>query len=119
MVRLPKGTMRLEVTSFVALPIHSWMKKCIHAINRKENLSLKPEEYTPHSLRVGGCTDLARNGDSAYFIEQQGRWSSKCWKTTYVNLDWRDISKLSQLFGEYQSVNDLKRSNPNPFVDDG
>ncbi len=55
---------------------------------------MKPKEYTPHTLRVGRCTDLARQGKPGWYIEKAGRWSSKVWKDTYINLDWTDLALL-------------------------
>ena len=99
-----------------------FIRKCIDDMNahfypkwkhKYGNYLMNLKDYTPHSLRIGGCTDLARSGEAAYFIEQQGRWSSKCWKTTYINLDWRDISLLSGV-----SINDLKHSvTAQPYIE--
>ena len=55
---------------------------------------MNPKHYTPHCLRIGGCTDWARQGKPAWKIERQGRWSSRMWKKTYVNMDWNDIANL-------------------------
>ena len=92
--------------------VRVFMKECIHTMNARMKWKMKLSEYTPHSLRVGGCVDMARNGDAGMFIEQQVRWASKVWKTIYLNLDWRDISIISGL-----SITDLKRCNRRPFVE--
>ena len=57
-----------------------------------DNFKMDPSNYTPHALRVGGCTDMARNGSPGWLIEQKGRWSSKIWKDVYINLDWSDLA---------------------------
>ncbi len=36
---------------------------------------LNPNEYSPHSLRRGGATDLAESGVSEWMIRKLGRWS--------------------------------------------
>ena len=92
--------------------INNFLKNCIKFINNKYKLKFDAKEYTPHSLRVGGCTDLSRLQKPGYYIEQSGRWSSKTWKTTYINLDWRDISTLSGV-----PINQLRCCNPLPFTD--
>ena len=59
------------------------------------NLNLKPSKYPAHSMRQGRCTDMARHNFPAWRIERAGRWQSDIWKKTYINTDWRDISKIS------------------------
>ena len=83
--------------------------KCIADASGKE---LNVQGYPPHCLRVGATTDRARAGDPAYLIEQKGRWNSKCWKSIYINLDWRDISLLTS-----QGIADLQRQAKTPFMD--
>ena len=90
-----------------------FLKNCIKHMNNNYNVNFDPKEYTPHSLRVGGCTDFARRGKPGYIIEQAGRWSSKTWKTTYINLDWRDISTLSGV-----PICELRECNLSPFVEE-
>ena len=58
-------------------------------------IKMDPSKYPAHSLRQGGCTHMARHNVSYWRIEMTGRWRSKMRKTTYINTDWRDISKLS------------------------
>ncbi len=89
-----------------------YLRDVIHTINTMEQMAMNPVEYTPHTLRVGGCTDMVRNGEPGHMVEQQGRWSSKVWKTTYLNLDWRDIVRLSG-----KSIHELRSANRQPFVD--
>ena len=55
---------------------------------------MNPEHYTPHCLRLGGCTDWARRGEPSWRIEMQGRWSSQIWRDTYINLDWKDMARI-------------------------
>ena len=74
--------------------LNNFMFNVIKLINRSKNIKLNPANYTPHALRVGGCTDMARNGEPGWFIEQFGRWSSKIWKDVYINLDWSDLALL-------------------------
>ena len=71
--------------------LNNFMFNAIKPINRIKKLKLKASNYTPHALRVGGCTDMARNGEPGWFIEQFGEWSSKIWKDVYINLDWSDL----------------------------
>ena len=74
--------------------LNNFMFNVIGLINKYKKIKLKPSNYTPHALRVGGCTDLTRNGNPGWFNEQMGRWSSKIWKDLYVNLDWSDLALL-------------------------
>ena len=73
---------------------NTWMKNVIRILNFKLRTKMNPKHYTPHVLRVGGCTDRARNGEQGWQIEKFGRWSSKVWKDTYINLDWSDLAIL-------------------------
>ncbi len=59
----------------------------------KENLN--PAEYSPHSLRKGGATDLARDGVPEWMIQKIGRWSELC-KTNrrYQLLTRSDIVRM-------------------------
>ncbi len=88
------------------------MQKCIDTMNLHTKLNMKPNEYTPHSLRVGGTTDEARNGTAGYLIEKRGRWHSKVWKRVYIKLDWQDISFLSN-----RPIFELMNSISKPFSD--
>lgn len=75
--------------------LNNFLFNVISMINRKRNVSMKPTEYTPHALRVGGCTDMARNNEPNWKIERLGRWSqSKTWRDVYINLDWTDLAIL-------------------------
>ena len=75
--------------------INNWIHNVILALNRRLNLNMDPKKYTPHALRQGGCTDLARHGVPSWRIEMKGRWRSKMWRHTYINTDWRDMAKLA------------------------
>ena len=84
--------------------LNNFMHNTICAINRRMKLKMNPSNYTPHTLRTGGCTDMARKGYPAHIIESQGRWSSKMWKDTYVNMDWSDMARLADC-----TVSELKK----------
>ena len=92
--------------------VAAFLREGVDAMAVVDGVALCEKEYTPHSLRVGGCTDLARQGMQGYLIEQRGRWSSKVWKTTYINLDWRDIAKITG-----KSVSALRAGIASPFVE--
>ena len=81
------------------------MHTAILTINKNMKLNMNPGHYTPHSLRLGGCTDMIRYGYQAFDIEQKGRWSSQQWRHTYVNLNWRDMANLQDC-----TVAELKRN---------
>ena len=53
--------------------LNHFMHKVISTINKRLNLNMIPSHYTPHCLRLGGCTDMARSGKSALEIEQKGK----------------------------------------------
>ena len=74
--------------------LNNWMYNVINALNKKLNLNMDPKKYTPHTLRQGGCTDMARKGFPSWKIEMSGRWESKMWRKTYINTDWRDMANL-------------------------
>ena len=75
--------------------LNNWLQNAIAIVARKMDIKLDPSNYTAHTLRQGGCTDMARHGVPSWRIEMTGRWSSKKWKKTYINTDWRDIAKIS------------------------
>ena len=75
--------------------LNNWMFNAILIISKKIRAKLYPSKYTPHALRQGGCTDMARHGFPAWRIEMAGRWESKRWRKIYINTDWRDIATLS------------------------
>jgi hypothetical protein len=77
--------------------LSAYMRRVICAINKSLNFQLNPDHYPPHSLRVGGATDLARSGFASHTIQSQGRWLTDLWKTTYLSNDFRDIALLSAL----------------------
>ena len=63
-------------------------------MNDDYDLTMDPGYYTPHALRVGGTTDLGREGTSAWKISQFGRWRSDCWQDVYIKLDFQDLADL-------------------------
>ena len=71
------------------------MFNAIVTLTKKLKVKLDPRKYTPHTLRQGGCTGMARHGVPSWRIEMTGRWRSKMWRKTYINTDWRDMAKLS------------------------
>ena len=75
--------------------LNNWMHNVIGVLNKKLNLKMDPKKYTPHTLRQGRCTDLARYNTPSWQIEMKGRWRSKMWRNTYINTDWRDMAKLA------------------------
>ena len=77
--------------------LNNWLQNAMKIVARKMNVKLDPSNYTAHTLRQGGCTDMARHGVPSWRIQMTGRWSSKKWKKIYINTDWRDIAKLSGL----------------------
>ena len=74
--------------------LNTWMHNVINRLNTILSLNMNPAHYTPHTLRLGGCTDWARRGEPSWRIEMQGRWSSKIWRYTYINMDWKDMARL-------------------------
>ena len=95
--------------------LRKYMTFCITSFNKRVPIlrkrPLDPADYTPHALRIGGCVDRARNGDAGHMIEKAGRWNSLCWKSCYLNMDWRDLIKLSG-----RSTRDLQQSCVTPFT---
>ena len=91
----------------------NFMWNVIVNINKGLNIKLKPSHYTPHQLRSGACTDLARKGKPGWYIEIWCRWSSKTWKDHYINLDWRDLALLTNT-----TITDLQsKIVTKPYVD--
>ena len=74
--------------------LRKFIKNGITIVSQNTGINLNPKYYTPHSLRVGGCTDLFRAGAVPYKVSIFGRWSSDCWKQIYVNIDFFDIARL-------------------------
>ena len=85
--------------------LNNWMHNAIVALNKRMGLKMNPNYYTPHTLRTGGCTDMARKGSPGWQIEAQGRWSTNMWKDTYINMDWKDMATLNNC-----TVTELKRN---------
>ena len=79
-------------------------------VARKVYIKLDPSNYATHTLRQGGCTDMARHGVPSWRMEMTWRWSSKKLKKTYINADWRDIAKLSGF--SVSTLLDLIKSQP-------
>lgn len=74
-----------------------FLKKAVEQINRnEESIHLDPKYYTPHGLRIGGCTDLSREGTPTHLIARHGRWRSDCWKFIYINLDLIDVARVAK-----------------------
>ena len=91
--------------------IGRWIRLAIQVFNETTQFRLEPLHYAGHSLRLGGCTDRARNGDAGHMIETLGRWSSLTWKKVYIDLDWQDIILLSG-----KSARQLQKMAINPFT---
>jgi len=89
----------------------SWLRSAIRRINHRTGYQLTAAHYSGHSLRLGGCTDRARNGDPGHMIETLGRWASLTWKQVYIDLDWDDLIILSG-----KSARELQMMAPNPFT---
>lgn len=50
-----------------------------------QRVGLDPSRYTPHSLRIGGTTHMARLGASDEQVRAAGRWASNAWRK-YVRI---------------------------------
>ena len=74
--------------------LRKFIKNGITTVSKRTGVTLSPRYYTPHSLRVGGCTDLSRLGAASYKVSIFGRWTSDCWKQIYVNIDFIDLARL-------------------------
>ena len=74
--------------------VHNFLHNAITSINNNSHVKLNPKHYTPHALRAGGCTDLARSGAPDWRIEKYGRWTTRMWKDIYVCLNLIDVAKL-------------------------
>ena len=88
--------------------LNTWMHNVVIELNKVLNLNMDHNHRTPHTLRTGGCSDWARQGQPSWRIEMQGRWSSKMWRNTYINMNWKDMANLrgctvSQLLKEIKS----------------
>lgn len=64
-----KNKTPLFICSNGSLPTCSWFLQYFH--------SIFPLNFPGHSLRSGGATALAQNGDLMEFIQDAGRWSSE------------------------------------------
>ena len=74
--------------------VNDFLHKAIIKMAAATKVPLCPHEYTPHALRTGGATDLARMGKNTLFIQQFGRWRSDEWKKVYIALDFTDLAIL-------------------------
>ena len=93
--------------------LNCFMYNCIGELNEIYKVNMDPTHYTPHTLRVGGCTDKARLNWPGWRIERWGRWSSDLWKRTYINLKFNDIAALLGV-----TVSELKANmNAKPYSD--
>ena len=72
----------------------NYIKQGIKKVSSKVKVDIDSSFYSPHCLRIGGCTDLTRDGVASWKISRLGRWTSDCWKNIYVNLDFYDIARL-------------------------
>ena len=75
--------------------VNNFLHKAILTLTHHSRIPLIPHQYTPHSLRVGGTTDLARSGANLLNIQKFGRWTTKEWQDTYVQLDFTDLARLT------------------------
>ena len=66
----------------------------IEDMAKATGVPLEPMYYTPHSIRIGAATDLARLGVPGWKIQKLGRWDTDIWTKTYVGLDLFDVAKL-------------------------
>ena len=76
--------------------INNFMYNIIGNIADGLDIDMDPKKYTPHTLRSGRCTDMAREGVPGVRIQKWGRWKSLCWMDHYLNLDWKDIAKITR-----------------------
>ena len=74
--------------------VRRFIKAGIDCVSKKTRISLDKAYYSPHCLRIGGCTDLSREGTAAHLVSRFGRWASDCWKQIYINLDFFDLARL-------------------------
>ncbi len=88
-----KGKRKGKPLSYYCL--RTFLHKVIIIFNKYLPFDLDPDMYTPHCLRIGGTTDLARSGLADIIIQNRGRWITQIWRHIYVNLIWDDISLLS------------------------
>ena len=73
--------------------LRKFIKTGIKLVGKAFNIKLNPKYYTPHSLQVGGCTDLSRAGATSCKVSTFGRWISDFWKQIYVNIDFLDLAR--------------------------
>ena len=48
--------------------LKKFIKRGNTTVSQEIGIKLNPKNYTPHSLRVGGCTDLCMAGASSYKV---------------------------------------------------
>lgn len=73
---------------------NNFLHHCIQDIREMTGIPLVPHHYTPHSIRGGAATDLARLGRSCTAIDDFGRWRTDHWKKTYILMDFEDLARL-------------------------
>ena len=74
--------------------LNDFLYKGITKMSEATGIPLDTKYYTPHCLRVGGATDLARSGVDPFRIEQFGRWRTTCWANIYIQTDFIDLARL-------------------------
>ena len=57
--------------------LNNWLQNAMATVAGNQKMKLDPSIYTAHTLRKGGCTDVASHGVSSCRIEMTGTWSSK------------------------------------------
>ena len=67
---------RLSVTRFNLSQSISYDSLVIRVKSAAKNIGLPAEDYSSHSLRAGGATDLFVARVSHYIIQRMGRWAS-------------------------------------------
>jgi hypothetical protein len=56
-------------------------------------IGLDASQYSGHSLRAGGCTDLFERGVDPLHIKRMGRWSSDCYEIYCRDLQQRTMER--------------------------
>ncbi len=60
-------------------------------------LGINGKGFTPHSYRAGGCTQLAMNGVSEFWVQKSGQWKSMCYRR-YIRESITTQAGLTRLF---------------------
>ena len=53
--------------------LNNWLQNDMPIVARKTDIKLHPSNYTAHTLRQGGCIDMARQGVLSWHNEMTGR----------------------------------------------